>query len=165
MIMRPIYAAAFFLIAVAALAVTTPASPSEEPIQNLVELNQQIAEKAPKKIRIIIDGKEYAAKNVEAILVNNTMFVPLRFVSEHLGYSVSWDQTAKKAEINDGTIVAILGEYSITKYNTISYPCAYPSFLSEGSFMVGLRQIANALGFRVSWDQPTMTARLTRPSA
>ena len=124
--------------------------------------NQHAEQIVPKAIHIVVNGRDYNAKDVNALLVNGTMFVPLRFVGEELGYSVSWDEKSETADINDGAIVAVLGEYAITKYNTVSYPCPHPSFLFQGRFMIGLRQVASALNYTVDWDQETMTANLTR---
>jgi len=124
--------------------------------------NQHAEQIAHKAIHIVVNGKDYNAKDVDALLVSGTMFVPLRFVGEELGYSISWDEKTETADINDGAIVAVLGEYTITKYDTVSYPCPHPSFLFQGKFMIGLRQVASALNYTVDWDQDTMTANLTR---
>jgi len=113
-------------------------------------------------IHIVIDGKEHAPLGVKSVLVDGTTFVPLRVMGEKLGYSVSWNETNNTADINNGAIMAVLGAYTITRYGQVSYPCSHPSFLYEGSFMVGLRQVASALNYKVDWDQATLTAYLSK---
>lgn len=47
--------------------------------------------------KIYLDGKEITAgQKVPVENVNDTIMVPLRLISESLGYTVGWDQKAKR---------------------------------------------------------------------
>lgn len=48
------------------------------------------------------------------------------------------------------------------KYDTITIPTDTPPFFYQGTLMVGLRQIGNALNFDVQWDSVKKIAYLER---
>jgi hypothetical protein len=56
------------------------------------------------EIKLVIDGPAYkngetVSLDVPAVIVNSRTFVPLRFVSEALGGTVTWDNTSKTVTI------------------------------------------------------------------
>ena len=127
---------------------------SDEPIIDTVTANQyRNKRRYPKQpIRIIINGKQYMPKDVQPLIIEDRVFVPLRFVAEQIGYTVSWDAATMTAEINDGAVEIEAGSYTMRKYDEFTVPSDTPAFIHQGTLMVGLRQIGNALNYRVHWD-------------
>ena len=126
---------------------------SEEPLASLVTANQYRNKTEKKEISIRINGVKYAPRNMHPILIEGRVFVPLRFVAEQLGYTVSWDSEKMIAEINDGAIIVEVGSYTMWKYDGLTIPTDTPPFLYQGTLMVGLRQIGTALNYDVDWDE------------
>lgn len=66
------------------------------------------------------------------------------------------------AEINDGAIKIEVGSYTMWKYDAMTIPTDTPPFFYQGTLMVGLRQIGNALNYNVKWDAAKKIAYLER---
>ncbi|MDR2088170.1 MAG: copper amine oxidase N-terminal domain-containing protein [Clostridiales Family XIII bacterium] len=60
------------------------------------------------KIELVIDGIEV---NANAVIVNSTTMVPVRFVSEWLAKPVSWDVSTKTVTIEEPALVDIQETY------------------------------------------------------
>lgn len=135
---------------------------SEESLSSMITANQNRYKKKEKPISIKINGKKYMPRDTQPLLVEGRVFVPLRFVAEQLGYTVSWDAENLVAEVNDGAIVIEVGSYTMHKYDNLTIPTDTPPFLYQGTLMVGLRQIGSALNYKVSWDAKERLVTLER---
>lgn len=135
---------------------------SEEPLSSMVTANQYRNKKNVKPISIKINGTKYTPRDKQPLLIEGRVFVPLRFVAEQLGYTVSWDAENLVAEVNDGAIVIEVGSYTMYKYDNLTIPTDTPPFLYQGTLMVGLRQIGSALNYKVSWDAKERLVTLER---
>ncbi|MBQ7759397.1 copper amine oxidase N-terminal domain-containing protein [Anaerotignum sp.] len=135
---------------------------SDEPLVNTVTANQHRVRNEKKPITIKINGEKYTPRDTQPLLIDGRVFVPLRFVVEQLGYTVSWDSEEMIAEINDGAIVVEVGSYTMWKYDGMTIPTDVPPFLYQGTLMVGLRQIGNALNYKVGWDEENRVVSLDR---
>lgn len=135
---------------------------SDEPLVNNATANQYRNQQTQKLISIVINGEKYTPRDTQPLLIDGRVFVPLRFVAEQLGYTVSWDSEELVAEINDGAIVVEVGSYTMWKYDSLTIPTDVAPFLYEGTLMVGLRQIGNALNYTVSWDAENRIVYLDR---
>ena len=135
---------------------------SEEPLSSMVTANQYWNKKNVKPISIKINGTKYTPRDKQPLLIEGRVFVPLRFVAEQLGYTVSWDAENLVAEVNDGAIVIEVGSYTMYKYDNLTIPTDTPPFLYQGTLMVGLRQIGSALNYKVSWDAKERLVTLER---
>lgn len=124
--------------------------------------NQYQWSKRAKPVTIVINGKKSTPRDTPAIVIDGRVFVPLRFVAEQLGYSVSWNEETMTAEINDGAVKVEVGSYTMWKYDAMMVPTDTPPFFYQGTLMVGLRQIGHALNFQVKWDAANKTAYLER---
>lgn len=69
---------------------------------------------------MIINGEEYEI-DAEATIVNSTTFVPLRALSEALGFDVAWDSSTSSVLISSYPVV-----------NDYMIPCTY--YVASGSF-------------------------------
>ncbi len=135
---------------------------SREPLGQPFRANQYQWSKKAKPVTIVINGKKYTPRDTPAIVIDGRVFVPLRFVAEQLGYSVSWNEETMTAEINDGAVKVEVGSYTMWKYDAMTVPTDTPPFFYQGTLMVGLRQIGHALNFQVKWDAVNKTAYLER---
>lgn len=135
---------------------------SREPLASQFAVNKFQGKHKIRPVKIVINGRICTPQDTPAIVIDGRVFVPLRFVAEQMGYSVSWDEETLTAEINDGAIKVEVGSYTMWKYDAITIPTNTPPFFYEGTLMVGLRQIGNALNFNVKWDAVKKIAYLER---
>lgn len=89
----------------------------------------------------------------------NTTYVPLRFVSEHLGAQVKWDQAQQQVTItaNKGDIVTLTLGSTIAYVNgesqSLTSPPVMPTYPNR--VMVPLRFISEHLGAKVNAQKST----------
>ena len=70
--------------------------------------------------RVLINGKAYYL-DVPAYAYRDRLYIPLRFVSEHLGASVSWNQTSQAIHIRWGSQDKVVFAYYYYKaYNELA---------------------------------------------
>ena len=97
-------------------------------------------------------------------------FVPLRFVMEHLGYSVSYNELQQSATITDtnGTaylvmrdsqLLFVLPDTGTPKLYTMDTKAYIDD--AESRFYLPIRFLAEAIGYNVGWDEATETVSLT----
>ena len=97
-------------------------------------------------------------------------FVPIRFVSEKLGYSVSYNEVQQSVTITDPAGVSYLmmrdSELLFALPDTGTpklYTMDTKAYIddSEGRFYLPIRFFAQAVGYTVDWDENTQTVSLT----
>lgn len=110
--------------------------------------------------RIVVDGRE-APFDVPPKLIDATILVPLRFVGEALGATVSWDARRRTATIHarDRTVTARIGDPIVRSGERQLTAYTYPRII-QGRTMVPLRIIGSALGATVDWDERTKTVSI-----
>jgi len=98
----------------------------------------------------------------QAAFVDNTVgrtYVPIRFVSEALGATVSWLESKQMVSIfRNGTIVTLtIGSDTATVDKGTPAPVKLdaPAFLMNDRTLVPLRFVSEGLGADVSWTPPT----------
>ena len=69
---------------------------------------------------------------------------------------------AERAKGGVGAIVVEVGSYTMWKYDGMTIPTDVPPFLYQGTLRVGLRQIGNALNYKVGWDEANRVVSLDR---
>lgn len=127
---------------------------------------------AASNVHIKIDGVTVQS-TVDPIIQNGSTLVPVRLVSESLGYKVEWNQDRKEVTVTDTKvvngkpeskiIVMQLGNTKATAYKQAggsrttlgSYNLTTAPIIHNGSTMVPLRFIGEAFGAIVDWDGPT----------
>lgn len=92
------------------------------------------------------------------ILCNNRTLLPVRVVSELLGYDVNWDDANKMAYLvgDDGdTSVALSPNVDEVFVNSKGYTLDTVPMLFNGRLHVPVRFLAEVLGNKVSWNGET----------
>ncbi|CAM4415533.1 LysM peptidoglycan-binding domain-containing protein [Paenibacillus tarimensis] len=98
---------------------------------------------------VYLNGKQLDA---QAVIMNNSVYVPIRIISESLQAAVDWNPVTRTVVIRrdtDTITIQIGTPAAVVNGQTISTPSA---FLYQGTAMVPLRFVGEALGLEVSWD-------------
>jgi len=104
--------------------------------------------------KIFLDGKEITAgQNAPVDNVNSTVMVPLRMISENLGYKVNWDQKSQKITIEQQgkTIMLILNQKAASVDDKTVMLSTAP-YLSGYTTLVPIRFISQEFGLSVDWN-------------
>ncbi|CAI6058311.1 hypothetical protein PAECIP112173_01681 [Paenibacillus sp. JJ-100] len=117
------------------------------------------ADRAPS---IVLDGTAIHQKaGATAENTGKTVMVPIRIVSENLGYDVKWDQAAQTVYVQRGTnsIEMTAGkDAALVNGNVVNLDA--PPLIKQGTTLVPLRFIGEGMGLRVGWDNGTKTVSL-----
>ena len=98
----------------------------------------------------LIDFSQY--DNVQPVLVNGRILVPIRAISEGMGTDVAWDSSTNTISITQASNVISLTVDSSTAYiNGSVSTLDFPAELIGGRTMVPLRFVGTALGEQVGW--------------
>ncbi len=108
---------------------------------------------ASPKIKIELNGKEIKT-DVDPQVKAERTFVPLRFVSEALGYTVDWKQEDQSVDISKGQdkLTLWLGKKTL-KSGKKEMTMDIAPYASQERTFVPLRFVAENLGVQVTWDQ------------
>ncbi|MBS3901808.1 MAG: ABC transporter substrate-binding protein [Dethiobacter sp.] len=112
----------------------------------------------PRPIRVVVEG---TTLNVSSQIVNGRVMVPYRAVAERLGARVGWNAAERSVTVTDGdkTLKLTVGQTNAIINGRIITLDAAP-VLRSGRVLVPLRFLGTGLGWRVSWEGDTRTARL-----
>lgn len=106
----------------------------------------QAAEKVPK---LFLNGKVLES-SVSPKVVNETMIVPLRIISEGLGYHVGWDGPTKTATVdNNVDVIKLKLNDSVALVNGKQVQMLAPALEEGGRTLVPLRFISEQMGKNV----------------
>ena len=97
--------------------------------------------------------------DAQAVIVEDRTLVPVRGIFEELGYTVDYDNVTKTATLTRGSSVVSMtaGNMYFTADGQEITP-EVPQQIIEGSFMLPLRAVGEAIGADVDWDADTKTA-------
>lgn len=108
---------------------------------------------AKSDVNLFIDGK---LKDGDVIVRESRTFVPLRFISETLGYKVEYFEKTKDIKIsNDTDVVELKVNSKDFAKNGEASEMDVKTFLSNNYTFVPLRFISEAFGKEVGWDEPS----------
>ncbi|MRN53457.1 N-acetylmuramoyl-L-alanine amidase [Paenibacillus monticola] len=112
---------------------------------------------------INLDGNELTiSKDAQVQIVNGSVMVPLRLVTEQLGYSVKWDNVTKTAIIAQAnTTLKLVVNNTTAEASGRQVQLDNPPFLSGNITLVPLRFVGEETGTTVGWDNLSKTVYLT----
>ncbi len=125
-------------------------------------INNVSAAESTKDIKIEIDGNKVIT-DVAPFIDNDRTLVPIRVISENLGYNVNWDNNSRKVTVknNNKTIELVIGKKDVKVNNKISSIDVAPIIKSERTF-VPLRFISESFDNDVKWDNNTRTVKINK---
>lgn len=131
-------------------------------ILSLCLINGVSAAESAKDIKIEINGKSVTS-DVAPFINNDRTLVPIRVISENLGYSVNWDNQTRKVTVknNDKSIELTIGKKEVNINGTNSSIDVAPMIKNERTF-VPLRFISESFDNDVNWDNNTRTVRINK---
>jgi hypothetical protein len=131
-------------------------------------------------VNVVTDGKTMNF-DTPAILIHDRTMVPLRFVSDMLGSSVTWDPNSKSVSVLLSSPLALPAVplpalLPVTDHGTFQgmpvvdvYVNGHkmtgdtPAILFNDRTMVPVRFVSEALGCKVSWDPSSYTVTIAKP--
>lgn len=84
------------------MTMSIPAQAASDKTVILPEASKEVIEKAPDKIQI--NGKMLDMSDKQIFLENGNIMVPLRAVSEELGFTIVWDNETSTASMDNGMV-------------------------------------------------------------
>ena len=113
---------------------------------------------AAPEVKILVDGSVLET-DVQPIIINDRIMLPLRVIFEKIGAKVSWDESERKitATLNDTETELWIGKNE-ARVNEEVREIDSPAFISEGRTMVPLRFIGESFGLNVEWDTERRSA-------
>ena len=108
-------------------------------------------------IGVTVDGRAVRFDGAQPRMVNNSVLVPLRGVFEEIGANVLWNQAKQEvtATKGDRTIRLVIGE-RFADVAGRAVQLAVPAQVKNGSTLVPLRFLSEALGAQVRWNPNSM---------
>ncbi|WP_219837697.1 N-acetylmuramoyl-L-alanine amidase [Paenibacillus sp. R14(2021)] len=113
------------------------------------------AAEAPK---LYLNGKQLAS-NAEPKIVGASTLVPIRTITEGLGYDVNW--TSPNVTISNGdtnVILTIGGKTAVVNDHEVKLEA--PALNNDGATLVPLRFVGEQFGLDVYWDADTRTVHM-----
>lgn len=112
-------------------------------------------------IKVEVNGSPISF-SVSPRQINGRTMVPLRSIFEALGAQVSWDSTIRmiSATSGDTDVHLSIGDRNAT-VNGQTVHLDTPAMIVNGSTMVPLRFVSEALGAYVNWSESTQTVTIT----
>lgn len=113
------------------------------------------------QIRVRVNGERVMFRDAQPGQRNGRVMIPLRGVLEQLGADVRWlssEQTVLASKGNTHIRLPIGSHYATVNDKEIYLDA--PAMTSQGSTMVPLRFVSEALGADVKWEEATMTASI-----
>lgn len=131
-------------------------------ILSLCLINSVSAAESLKEIKIEINGKSVVS-DVAPFIDNDRTLVPIRVISENLGYSVNWDNQTRKVTVknNDKSIELTIGKKDVNVNGNKSSIDVAPMIKNERTF-VPLRFISESFDNDVNWDNNTRTVKINK---
>ena len=113
---------------------------------------------ASDEIRVTIDGTPVNFTQQHPVIVENRTLVPVRGVFEQLGFTATWNPTARTATLarSDYTIVITIGS-SVFTTNGTRHTLDVPAQVIGDSTMLPLRAVLESIGYRLDWVPATRT--------
>ncbi|MDU5140645.1 MAG: N-acetylmuramoyl-L-alanine amidase [Paenibacillus dendritiformis] len=125
----------------------------------LFMLFPQLGQAAPTGA-LYLDGNSISLPE-KITLVHSVTMIPVRVVSEQLGYKVDWDPKAKTVAIyNDSKRLTMAVDQKTATVDDKEVKLDVAPMLQKGTTLVPLRFIGENMGLTVDWDKETKSVYL-----
>ncbi|WDH81179.1 N-acetylmuramoyl-L-alanine amidase family protein [Paenibacillus urinalis] len=117
-------------------------------------------------IKIVLDGSQLSLPSgVKAENINSKVMIPIRVVSEKLGYSVGWEQKTKTVTIKqDQTVIKMVAGKKTATVNGSTVNLDAAPIIKNGTTLVPIRFVGETMGLQVSWNNQSKTVYLNSNS-
>lgn len=120
----------------------------------------QAAEVVPK---LFLNGQQLKS-DVNPQIINNATVVPVRTVSEGLGYQIVWDNTAKTATVTHGNnVIKLKMNDNVALVNGQMVQMDTTASIIKGTTLVPLRFIGEQFGLNVEWKAAEKEVHMYEP--
>ncbi len=114
---------------------------------------------AVNNIKLLVDGKDITQLS-SPIIENDRTLVPIRFISEELGATVTWNNDERSVFVQKGneSVLLRIGSNLVQYDNGADYDISdvAPKIYNDRTY-VPLRLVSNALGIAVDWNDASRT--------
>ncbi|AJS58112.1 N-acetylmuramoyl-L-alanine amidase family protein [Paenibacillus sp. IHBB 10380] len=111
---------------------------------------------------IFLDGKELTlTTNAKIENVKGNIMIPIRVVTENLGFQVGWEKKTGTVTIqNDSKTVKLVVDSKTATVNGNEVALEVSPLLRSDTVLVPIRFVSEEMGLLVSWDNASKTVRL-----
>ena len=118
-------------------------------------------------IKSVNGAIEHITMDVAPVIKGNRTMLPIRFVAEALGFSVTWDKGSRTVILSDkDIIVAIPVDSNDIIVNGVTFKSDVKPTLTNNRTMLAIANIARALGLvdgkDIIWNPATKQVTITR---
>ena len=116
---------------------------------------------AQEEIKIFLNGKEIVT-DVPPQLINDRTMVPVRFIFEALGASVTWDEATSTAKgYRMGIEISMTIDENVFYRNGKALALDSPAVVVNDRTLVPVRAIAESFNCKVAWEEDTNSVIIT----
>lgn len=123
----------------------------------------KMADASSYSARIYLDGQQInLSSGVQVENNNGTVMVPIRVISENLGFNVNWNKAAKTVTVEDASqkVTMVIGsQYADIDGERVLMTKA--PVLRGGTTLVPIRFVSEQMGLQVRWDNTQKAVYLT----
>lgn len=132
------------------------------PLACLVFMASASSVLSAQRIQATVNGTPVAFSDVQPMMIDNRVMVPMRGVFEHMGADVDWNAATQTvtAKTDAKTVTLRIGANTAT-VNGNSMPLDVPAMTVRNRTMVPLRFLSESLGAKVAWMEPDTVAITT----
>lgn len=117
---------------------------------------------APTVIKVEYNQKAIVFPDQKPVIRESRTLVPIRPIAESLGFDVEWNEKTRTVTINKGANnVRLVVTQKIAKKNGQTINLDVPAQIINQRTMVPVRFIAEALDYKVDWNQASQTVLIT----
>lgn len=118
--------------------------------------------RAQEGLKLWVNG-DYVNSDVESFIENGRTLVPVRVISETLGFKVEWNQAdqevlIKTSESEDAKVLSLKINNTKALFGDKEFDLDVAPKISQSRTFVPLRFISEAFGLKVDWDEENKTA-------
>ncbi|NDI33265.1 serine hydrolase [Chengkuizengella sediminis] len=115
-----------------------------------------------KPVHIQVNGEKVFFPDAQPVMSpeGGTTYVPVRFITEHLGGQVHWSNGILNVTLNETEMIFNIESKQMVLINGIEEELSSEIKVRENRIYVPLRIITETLGFQVQWDQENRTVKI-----